>query len=96
MKDPDDFIAYRKSIEWLRFHIFLPGLDKEFDQIQREILQRDLLPNLEECYSLVQQEAIRRTTLKGDSGAPESSAMVAQNQSTQSQQDRARPNNSID
>ncbi|XP_068667810.1 uncharacterized protein [Aristolochia californica] len=32
MKDPDDVIAYRKSVERLRVHIFLNGLDAEFEQ----------------------------------------------------------------
>ena len=77
MKDPNDVMAYHKSIEQLRVHIFLTGLDEEFDQIRREILQRDLLANLEECYSLVRQEAVCRTTLKGDSEASESNAIVA-------------------
>lgn len=94
MKDPDDVKAYRKSIERLRVHIFLAGLDEDFDQIQREILRKDPVPNLDECYSLVRREAVRRTTLKNDFGTSESSAMVARNRSTQSQQDRVRSKNS--
>ena len=31
MKDPDDVIAYKKSVERLRVHIFLNGLDEEFE-----------------------------------------------------------------
>ena len=31
MKDPDDIIAYQKSIGWLRVHIFLVGLDGDFE-----------------------------------------------------------------
>ena len=33
MKDADDIVTYKKSIEQQRVHIFLVGLDKVFDQI---------------------------------------------------------------
>ncbi|KAL6319019.1 hypothetical protein AAG906_001492 [Vitis piasezkii] len=54
MKDPDDITTYRKSIEQQRVHIFLAGLDGDFEQVQGEILRKDLLPNLEECYRSTQ------------------------------------------
>ena len=31
MKDPDDIVTYKKSIARLRVHIFLSGLDAEFE-----------------------------------------------------------------
>ena len=93
MKDPDDVKAYCRSIEWLRVHIFLDGLNEGFDQIRREILHRDPILNLEECYSLIWWEAIRSTTLKGDSLTLEASAMVARNWSNQNQQDLLQANN---
>ncbi|PON74382.1 hypothetical protein PanWU01x14_052140 [Parasponia andersonii] len=68
IKDPDDIKIYRNTIEQLRVHIFLARLDEDFDQIRREILHINLLPNLEECYYLIHREAIYGTTLKGDSG----------------------------
>ena len=34
MKDPDDVLTYRRFIEQLRVHIFLVGLDEEFDQVR--------------------------------------------------------------
>nr|CAD1834353.1 unnamed protein product [Ananas comosus var. bracteatus] len=92
MKDSDDVKTYRQSIERLRVHIFLAGLDEAFDSIRREILRKDLVPNLEECYSLVRREEVRSITLKGDSRASEPSAMVARNRSSQGQQPRAQPN----
>eukprot|EP00268_Persea_americana_P033112 TRINITY_DN32835_c0_g1_i1.p1 TRINITY_DN32835_c0_g1~~TRINITY_DN32835_c0_g1_i1.p1 ORF type:complete len:150 (-),score=24.67 TRINITY_DN32835_c0_g1_i1:45-494(-) len=33
MKDPDDVLSYKKSVERLRVHIFLNGLDAEFEQL---------------------------------------------------------------
>ncbi|KAH9685411.1 protein kinase domain-containing protein [Citrus sinensis] len=34
MKDPEDVVIYRRSVERLRVHIFLAGLDEEFDQAE--------------------------------------------------------------
>ena len=47
MKDPKDIVAYRKSIEQQRVHIFLAGLDGEFEQVRGNILRKYPLPNLE-------------------------------------------------
>ncbi|XP_068636146.1 uncharacterized protein [Aristolochia californica] len=51
MKDPDDVIAYKKSVEILRVHIFLNGLDAEFEQVRGEILRKDPILDLEEAYA---------------------------------------------
>ena len=53
MKDLDDIIAYRKSIERQRVYIFLARLDGEFKQVRGEILRKDLGHDSEECYALV-------------------------------------------
>lgn len=53
MKGLDDIAIYKKSIERLWLHIFLTRLDGVFEQVQEEILWKDLVPNLEECYALV-------------------------------------------
>ncbi|RVW92461.1 hypothetical protein CK203_042718 [Vitis vinifera] len=57
MKDLEDIAAYRKSIELQRVHIFLAGLDGDFEQVRGEILRKDPLPDLEECYALIRREA---------------------------------------
>ncbi|KAG5530532.1 hypothetical protein RHGRI_025472 [Rhododendron griersonianum] len=77
MKDPDDVVAYQKSVERLRVHIFLNGLDAEFEQLRGEILRKDPVLDLEETYAYVCQDAIRRTTLNEESNHPKSSATVA-------------------
>nr|CAD1835526.1 unnamed protein product [Ananas comosus var. bracteatus] len=69
----------------------LTELFQELDH-RDKILRKDLVPNLEECYSLVRREEVRSITLKGDSRASEPSAMVARNRSSQGQQPRAQPN----
>ncbi|KAH9657753.1 retrovirus-related pol polyprotein from transposon RE1 [Citrus sinensis] len=79
MKDPEDVVIYRRSVERLRVHIFLVGPDEEFDQVRGEILRKDIIPDLEECYSLIRREDIRQNKLnkKVDS---ETSAMIARQQ----------------
>lgn len=77
MKDPDDTIAYRQSVERLRVHIFLNGLDAEFDHLCGEILRKDPVLDLEETYAYVRRDVVRRTTLNGEPDQSESSAMVA-------------------
>ena len=58
MKDPEDIAAYRKSIERQRVHIFLAGLGGDFEQVRGEILRKDPLPGLEECYALISTRGI--------------------------------------
>ncbi|GFY88897.1 hypothetical protein Acr_06g0008370 [Actinidia rufa] len=77
IKYPDDVIAYRKSVERLHVHIFLNGLDAEFEQVQGEILRKDPILDLEEAYAYVCCDSVRRTTLNGEADPVKSSAMVA-------------------
>ncbi|XP_039685419.1 uncharacterized protein [Medicago truncatula] len=79
MKDPDDSIAYKKSTDRLRVHIFLAGLDGTFEQVRGEILRRDPIPGLEECHGLIRREAVRHATLKGETKDFESAAMMTRN-----------------
>nr|KYP39620.1 hypothetical protein KK1_039051 [Cajanus cajan] len=53
MKDPEDVTTYKKSIGRLRVHIFLAGLDSEFEQIREEILRKEPVPELENSYALI-------------------------------------------
>ena len=50
MKGPDDTTIYWKSILRQRVHIFLTGLNGDFEQVRGEILHKDLVPDLKECY----------------------------------------------
>ena len=59
-----------------------------------EILRKDPLPSLEECYTLVRCEAVRHATLNGGYDNSKSSAMVARNQSTQNWQHRTKADHS--
>ena len=77
MKDPNNIIACKKSVERLRGHIFLNGLDAEFEQIRGEILRRDPILDLEETYAYVRRDFVRRAALNGELEHSEPSAMVA-------------------
>ena len=89
MKDPKDIAAYRKSIERQRVHIFLVGLDGDFEQVRGEILRKDPLPDLEERYALIRREAVRLASMKGESDNPDALAMVVRQRSTQHWQDQS-------
>lgn len=80
MKDPDDTIAYTKSIDRLRVHIFLAGLDGIFEQVRGEILRKDPVPGLEECHGLIRREAVRHDTLKREARHSEATTVVTRNQ----------------
>ncbi|WKA12065.1 hypothetical protein VitviT2T_029493 [Vitis vinifera] len=92
MKDPEDIAAYRKSIERQRVHIFLAGLGGDFEQVRGEILRKDPLPDLEECYALIRREAVRHASMKAESDNPDTSAMVVRQQSTRNWQDQSKTN----
>ena len=52
-------------------------------QICGEILRKDPIPKLEECYALVRREYIRHTMMKGEPKNSEALAMVTQTRSNQ-------------
>lgn len=68
-------------------------MDKSFDQLRREILRREPLLSLEECYSLVRREAIRSTTFNEDIEKSEASAMISRHRPSQTSQDRPKATN---
>ena len=77
MRDLEDIIMYKASVEKLRIHIFLNGLDAEFEQVRGEILRMDPSLDLERTYAYVRCEANRRILLTNDLPAPDSVAMLA-------------------
>lgn len=71
-------------------HIFLAGLDGEFEQFCREILRKYPIQDLEECYSMVRRESIRHVTVNRDLEKSEAAAMVRKYRSNQYRPDRMR------
>jgi len=92
MKDPDDVKAYQDFVQCRRVHIFIVRLDAIFEQFRGEILHEELVLDLEECYTLVEREALRRATMKMEPENTESSVMVVSNQSTQNWQHQNKEN----
>ncbi|KAJ8622962.1 hypothetical protein MRB53_031491 [Persea americana] len=93
MKDPDDIIMYKNSVEKLRIHIFLNGLDVEFEQVRGEILRMDPSLDLEHTYAYVRREANRQALLVGNLPAPDSVAMIARRSATPARQTTAAASN---
>lgn len=80
MENTNDIAAYKKSIQRQRVHIFLAGLDEEFEQVRgEEVLRKDSLPGSEECHGLIRREAVRRATMNVESENMDSSVMVSRN-----------------
>ncbi|KAL5803347.1 hypothetical protein ACOSQ4_031652 [Xanthoceras sorbifolium] len=82
MKDPEDVVMYKGVVERLRIHIFLNGLDSEFDRVRGEILRMDPKLDLESTYAYVRCEANRRALLAGQLNTPDSVAMIARRNNT--------------
>lgn len=77
MKDADDIVAYRKSIDRRRVYIFLTGLDNIFETSCGEILRKEQVLDLVECYALIGCEAVHHTILKGKIEDFDASTMIA-------------------
>ena len=53
MVDETNIASYQKLLQRKRVHIFLSGLEGDFEQVRGEILRKDPIPELKECYALV-------------------------------------------
>ena len=74
-------------------HIFLAGLDGEFEQICGEIFRKDPIPELEACCDLVFHESVQLTTMIGELEKYEASSMVTRNRSNQNRSSQSQPKN---
>ena len=77
--DETDIALYHKFLPRQRVHIFLVGLEGDFEQVRGEILRKDPIPELEECYALVRLEDVRCGVMNGQLENSEASAMVTRN-----------------
>ena len=75
----------------LRVHIFLSGLDSEFDQVCGEILRKDPKLDLESTYAYVRKEYQQRQTMGSYRPISKNSAMLA-NQTRQGSSSRSLAN----
>ena len=95
MVDEIDIASYQKLLQRQRVHIFLAGLEGDFEQVRGEILRKDPIPELEECYALVRLADVRREVMNEQLENFEALARVTQNRSNQNlspqhQQDQIR------
>ena len=58
MVDETDIASYQKLLQRQKVHIFLTGLEGDFEQVHGKILRKDPIPELEECYALVRHEDV--------------------------------------
>ena len=96
MVDETDIASYQKLLQQQMVHIFIAGLEGDFEQVRGEILRKDPIPELEECYSLVRHEDVRHRVMNRQLENFEASAMVTRNRSNQNwspqhQQDQKSP-----
>ena len=56
--DETDIASYQKLFQQQRVHIFLAGLEGDFEQVRGKILRKDPISELEECYALVRREDV--------------------------------------
>ena len=81
--DETNIASYQKLLQRKRVHIFLVGLEGDFEQVRGEILRKDLIPELEECYALVRCKDVQHWVMNEQLENSEASAMVTQNRSNQ-------------
>ncbi|KAH0634795.1 hypothetical protein KY284_037581 [Solanum tuberosum] len=81
----EGIVQLHSMVARLQVHIFLSGLDLEFDQVRGEILRKDPKLDLESCYAYVRREAQQRQIMGSSRPVPESSAMVVQRDTQKSQ-----------
>ena len=70
-------IQLHSAMARLRVHIFLSGLDSEFDHVCGEILRKDPKLDLESTYAYVRKEYQQRQTMGSYRPISENSAMLA-------------------
>ena len=64
IKDPNDIIIYNRLTQQNRLYQFLAGINDSFDKDRRDLLLEDPLPTVEEAYSSIRHETMRRGIIK--------------------------------
>ncbi|KAH7571292.1 hypothetical protein JRO89_XS04G0016000 [Xanthoceras sorbifolium] len=93
-------IAEREKLSYIRGKKASPvefenGLDEAFEQVRGEILCKDLIPDLEECYALARREAVHQTTLKGEYDISDISAMWNKNREQRKKDYKKTPSEAV-
>ncbi|PIN19061.1 hypothetical protein CDL12_08261 [Handroanthus impetiginosus] len=72
----EGIVQLHSAMACLQVHIFLSGLDPEFDQARGEILRKDPKLDLESTYAYVRREYQQRQTMGSSPLVSESSALL--------------------
>ncbi|CAL9016682.1 unnamed protein product, partial [Prunus brigantina] len=70
-----DTDAYQKKLDRLRVHIFLSGLDPEFDQVRSEILRKEPKLDLDQSFAYVRRDAQQRANFTGAAASLDATVM---------------------
>ncbi|PWA76149.1 hypothetical protein CTI12_AA235210 [Artemisia annua] len=70
-------VSLNKILGRLRVHIFLAGLDPDFNQARGEILRKDPPLDLEACYAFVRKDQTQRSTMEEPKNEPDSIVNLA-------------------
>lgn len=72
----DGVVELHSAMARLRVHIFLSGLDSEFDQVRGEVLRKDPKLDLESTYAYVRRDFQQRQTMGGSTSVAEHAALT--------------------
>lgn len=70
-------VAVNKALSRFRDHIFLAGLDPEFNQVRSESLRKDPPLSLESCYAYIRKDRNQRSAMEAVPVDPDSMVHAA-------------------
>lgn len=70
-------VAVNKVLSRFRVHIFLAGLDPEFNQVRSESIRKDPPLSLESCYAYIRKDQNQRSAMEAVPVEPDSMVHVA-------------------
>ena len=90
-EDVNGVVLLRNHITRLRTHIFLAGLDSEYNNAQSDILRKDPPLDLESSYAYIRRDHNQRQTMEEPSVLPDHVVLAT----TQTQQPKVLPDHAI-
>lgn len=70
-------VAMKKALSRFRVHIFLAGLDSEFNQARSKVLRKDPPLSLEACYAYIRKDQTQRQTMEEPKHEPDNMVHMA-------------------
>ena len=72
---PRDVAKLAKILEQERIFDFLAGLRPEYDEVRSRLLDKNVVPDLHEVFSIIRDEESRQTVMLGSNNEPDQSAL---------------------